>query len=77
MTFKMSYISRKLIKWMKSYSVSPKSIFAKLPFFTNFAPPQFRNREAFWETKNIFGMHYPNTLNNAQKTRILKQFFSK
>jgi hypothetical protein len=68
----MSYISRKSAEPMKSYSIFPKSIFAKSP---NFAPSQFRNRGAFWETKNIFGKHYPNTLENAQKTLILKHFF--
>jgi hypothetical protein len=57
---------------MKSYNIFPKIIFAKSP---NFAPLQFRNRGAFWETKNIFGRHHPNTLKNAQKTPILKQFF--
>jgi hypothetical protein len=57
---------------MKSYKIFPKSIFAKSP---NFAPLQFRNRRAFWETKNIFEKHYPNTLKNAQKTLILEQFF--
>jgi hypothetical protein len=68
----MSYISRKSAEPMKSYNIFPKSIFAKSP---NFDPPQFQNRGAFWETKNIFGKHYPNTLKNAQKTPILKPFF--
>jgi hypothetical protein len=71
-TFKISYISKKSAERMKSYNIFPKSIFAKSP---NFAPLQFRNRGAFWETKNIFGKHYPNTLKNAQKKPILKQFF--
>jgi hypothetical protein len=57
---------------MKSYNIFSKSIIAKSP---NFGPSQFRNRGVFWETKNIFGKHYPNTLKNAQKTPILKQFF--
>jgi hypothetical protein len=68
----MSYILRKSAELMKSYSIFSKTIFAKSP---NFAPSQFRNRGAFWETKNIFGKHYPNTLENTQKTPILKQFF--
>jgi hypothetical protein len=68
----MGYISRKSAEPMKSYSIFPKNIFAKSP---NFAPSQFRNRRAFWETKNIFGKHYPNTHKNAQKTPTLKQFF--
>ncbi len=59
---------------MKSYSIFPKSIFGKSP---KFAPLQFRNKGAFWETKNIFGKHYPYTLKNAQETPIKKQFFLK
>ncbi len=70
----MSYISRKSSERMKSYSIFPNTNFAKSP---NFAPSQFRNRGAFWENKNIFGKYYPNTLKNAQKAPILKQFFLK
>jgi hypothetical protein len=69
--------SRKSVEWIKSYSIFPKSIFAKIPFFHQ--PYHFFStvpeQGAFWETKNLFGNHYPITLKNAQKTRILKQFF--
>ncbi len=51
----MSYVSRKSAEWMKSYNIFLKSIFLKSP---NFAPPQFRNRGAFWVTKTIFGILY-------------------
>jgi hypothetical protein len=71
-TFKTSYISRKSAKQMKSYSIFPKSIFAKSP---NFSPLQFRNKGAFWETKNIFGKNYPNTLKSAQKRPDSKTIF--
>jgi hypothetical protein len=63
-TFKTSYILRKWVEWMKSYSIFPKSISPKSP---NFAPPQFRNRGVFWETKTIFGIIYQNTIKNAKK----------
>jgi hypothetical protein len=59
---------------MKSYSIFPKSIFSKSP---NFAPPQFRNRGAFWETKTIFGIIYQNTIKNAKKIPNQKHFFLK
>jgi hypothetical protein len=58
----MSYIARKSAERIKSYSIFPKSIFAKSP---NFAPSHFLNRGAFSETKNIFGTLYPNSLKNA------------
>jgi hypothetical protein len=71
----MSYISRKSVEWIKVTAFFPKAFLQKYYFLTNFDPPQFRNKGAFWETKNIFGNHYPSTLKNAQKTRIIKQFF--
>ncbi len=52
-----------------------KSIFAKILFFHQIWPSTVPEQGAFWETKNIFGNHYPITLKNAQKTRIVKQFF--
>jgi hypothetical protein len=70
----MSYISRKSAERMKIYIIFSKSIFAKSPIF---APLKVPEQGGFWETKNIFGKQYPNTLKNAQKTPILKQFFLK
>jgi hypothetical protein len=76
-------VGEKIVFLQKCYRLSgskvtaffPKAFLQKYYFFTNFDPSQFRNRGAFWETKNIFGNHYPITLKNAQKTRIVQQFF--
>jgi hypothetical protein len=72
-TFKTSYISTKSAERMKSYSIFPKSIFAKTP---NFASLQLRNRGVFWETKTIFEILYQNTLENAKDILNLRYFFS-
>ncbi len=53
-TFKMSYNSRKSVQWIKSYSIFPKSIFAKVIFFHQLWPSTVPEQGAFWETKNIF-----------------------